>query len=550
VKTQQKSENGVVAKGRGNTFSTENQTPEANEQIAPDSKGAKAILVTGEMETESKRRARAEGIAPGGVSPFRKQLRRAGQHAWEARSKALDIPSATMEAVTEQLEEAFLAVYRNKGAGGPDGKSVDDVRAHWPRILPALAQELLSGRYQPGNIRRVWIEKSNGGQRGLGIPNVIDRVVQESIRRVLEPHWEPKFHDSSHGFRPGRSCHTAIAEAITYIENGCEWVVDLDIEKFFDTVHHARLMAKIGQKVQDERLLKVLNKLLIAKIVLPDGIIVKNEKGVPQGGPLSPLLSNIVLDELDWELNKRGHCFVRYADDCNIYVRTERAGERVMASTVTFIEKKLRLKVNASKSAVSKPERRHFLGFSLKREENGKVSVNLSQRSQERIAKKIVELTPRNWGKSIEECLKRIGAYLVGWTHYFGICTEESARILGALDAHIRRRLRAIQLKQWKCKRAIVKKLLQLGAKAKSAWKYIYEGRKSIWKMSHSPVVDSRLNNSYWLDRGLVSILKIWTERTEKRKATQGDNVAQRVKTKRKRCKSTQLRLTLEPERL
>jgi len=280
--------------------------------------------------------------------------------------KAIDktgtVASATMEEVAYRLTGALLKVASNKGAPGPDGQTIEMLLAQWPVVLPRLQADLLAGRYQPGGIRRVLIPKAGGGQRGLGIPDVVDRVVQEAVRLVLEP----TFHPSSHGFRPGRSCHTAIAEAKGYLEDGYEWVVDLDLEKFFDLVCHQRLTAKLAQRVGDRRLLVLIGGMLKAKVVLPDGVVIASEQGVPQGGPLSPLLSNIVLDELDWELDRRGHRFVRYADDGNIYVRSERAGQRVMVSLTEFIERRLRLKVNEAKSAVARPEDRHFLGFRLR----------------------------------------------------------------------------------------------------------------------------------------------------------------------------------------
>ena len=223
----------------------------------------------------------------------------------------------TMEEVAsdENLRRAFEAVARNKGAAGPDGQTIDEVREHLGGVLVEMQRELLAGRYQPGMIRRVWIPKPGGGERGLGIPNVVDRVVQQAVHQVLSPHYEPTFHDGSHGFRPGRSCHTAIAAAKKHLAEGYEWVVDLDLEKFFDRVHHERLMARLQQRVKDPRLLQLIRRMLKAKVVMPDGVVVATEEGTPQGGPLSPLLSNIVLDELDRELEQRGHRFVRYADD-------------------------------------------------------------------------------------------------------------------------------------------------------------------------------------------------------------------------------------------
>jgi group II intron reverse transcriptase/maturase len=431
------------------------------------------------------------------------------REAPKAKIMARRATAATMEELVEQLVVAFEHVAANDGAPGPDRQSIDDVRQHLGDILPVLRRDLLEGTYQPGMMRRVWIPKGGGGQRGLGIPNVIDRMVQEATRRVLEPQYEPSFHPSSHGFRPGRSCHTAIAEASTYLSEGYEWVVDLDLEKFFDRVCHQRLLSRLAQRVTDKRLLALIGRMLKASVVMPDGVVVSTEEGVPQGGPLSPLLSNIVLDELDNELCRRGLHFVRYADDVNIYVRTQRAGQRVMASLTRFIEGRLRLKVNAQKSAVARPEERHFLGFSLRLDALAdSVEVQLSKRSRDRLAQRVVELTPRNWGGSLRSCIRQVNVYLRGWFGFFGICTDtaEVMRLLGATDAHIRRRLRAIQLAHWKRKRTRARRLIALGIREQTAWRTVYDGRKSLWALSHTSAVNRGLRNAYFAERGLVSI--------------------------------------------
>ena len=430
--------------------------------------------------------------------------------------KGEKVVSATMEEVTSRLKQAFYKVAANKGAPGPDRQNIEEVREHLDEVVPKVAAELLTGSYKPGDIRRVWIPKSGGGDRGLGIPNVVDRMVQEAVRQVIEPLYEPTFHDESHGFRPGRSCHTAIAAAKKHLEEGYEWVVDLDLEKFFDRVSHQRLMARLARRVTDKRLLVLIGQMLKAAVVMPDGVRVATEEGVPQGGPLSPLLSNIVLDELDAELAQRGHRFVRYADDCNVYVKSERAGQRVMGSVVRFIEKRLRLKVNTAKSAVAKPEERHFVGFRLKREPlDGSVEVQLSKRSKDRIDEKIRDLTPRNWGQSMDAAIKRINRYLIGWIGFFGICTLQEERTFAGLDAHIRRRLRAMQLKHWKRKLTQARKLISLGVRAKTAWRDVYGGKKSIWDLSHSGAVERGLRNAYFAERGLESLLVRWRKKLE-----------------------------------
>jgi RNA-directed DNA polymerase len=426
------------------------------------------------------------------------------------------LPAMTMEEVTSEanLREAFEEVARNKGAPGPDGQDIEYVREHLDRLVAKLRRDLIEGTYRPGEVRRVWIPKPGGGERGLGIPDVVDRLVQQAVHRVLSPHYESEFHPSSHGFRPGRSCHTAIAEAKGYIEEGYDWLVDLDLEKFFDRVHHQRLLARLGQRIADQRLLDLIRWMLKAKVVMPDGVVVNTEEGVPQGGPLSPLLSNIVLDELDRELAQRGHRFVRYADDCNIYVRSKRSGERVMASVVDFIARRLRLKVNASKSAVARPRDRHFLGFTLRRElEDGHVEVMLSKRTEERFGRRIVELTPRTMGQRLKRCIDVLNGYLRGWIGFFGLsCTDKARWQLQVLDARIRRRLRAIVLRQWRRRRSIVRKLIKLGSRPKTARQTVFGGRQGLWAISHARTVEYALGMTFFVEGGLEPLDSLYTK--------------------------------------
>jgi RNA-directed DNA polymerase len=419
-------------------------------------------------------------------------------------------PSVTMEQVASRLTSAMLKVVSNKGAQGPDGMTVETLRERWPVVVARLHRQLLEGSWRPGEVRRALIPKAGGGQRGLGIPNVVDRVVMEAVRQVLEPVFEPTFHSSSHGFRPGRSCHTAIDEAKRHLEDGYEWVVDLDLEKFFDRVCHQRLLSRLAQRVGDRRVLVLIGRMLKAKVVLPDGVVITTEEGVPQGSPLSPLLSNVVLDEFDRELARRGHRFVRYADDCNVYVGSERAGQRVMEGLTRFIQWRLRLRVNADKSAVARPENRHLLGFRLCRDaETGAVEVMLSERTKRNAMERIRQLTPRQWGGSLDSCIREINAWLRGWHQFFAIVSSKEQFTLRALDAHIRRRLRAIALRHWKRRRTIVHNLIALGVKRSSAYGSVHGGHKGLWALSHTYAVDHAMPVRFFTERGLERLVEM-----------------------------------------
>jgi len=393
--------------------------------------------------------------------------------------------SQLMERITSELnlQVALTKVVQNKGAPGVDGLSVKEVEQDHATLVPQLRRELLAGHYRPGDVRRVWLPKPGGGQRGLGIPNVIDRWVQQAILQVLEPIFDPTFHDSSHGFRRGRGAQTAIAQAREHLQAGLTTVVDIDLAKFFDRVNHQRLLAKLSEKIRDPRVLELIGRMLKARVVMPDGTKVVTDEGTPQGGPLSPLLSNVVLNELDWELERRGLRFVRYADDCNIFVGSPRAGDRVMSSISSFLEKRLRLQVNTDKSAVRQPHDVHFLGFRFSRHQEKGWLVYLSHKATDRIKAKLKEMTPRTWGQSVDACLKELNTYIEGWGAYFRICDHEAIRSWRRLDAHVRRRVRAIAIRQQKRPRFLFRHLVRNGASEGTAAKTAWSSR-GVWHKS------------------------------------------------------------------
>lgn len=425
-----------------------------------------------------------------------------GKEANDSVARADDDSSRLLERAASvlNLARALLNVARNKGAAGVDGRSVKQVVDEAPRLLPKLRRELLSGTYRPGDIRRVWIPKPGGGERGLGIPNVVDRVVQQALLQVLEPLFEPTFHDSSHGFRPRRGAPTAVAEVKRHFADGRVWTVDIDLSKFFDRVHHQRLLNRMAQRVADGRVLKLVHRLLKAQVVLPDGARTATDEGTPQGGPLSPLLSNIVLDELDWELESRGLRFVRYADDFSVFVKSERAGRRVMNSIRKFIESRLRLVVNEEKSSVSGPMDLTFLGFHLSKSEDGGIAVAISQRTRVRMDSRIRELTPRTWGQPLNACFERLNGYLRGWVGYFRLCTEDRLTPLHKFDAHIRRRLRAIIIRQKKRPRHLYRHLLACDVSPRSAAHTAYQ-RTGVWRRSVSSGIHKAYSNAWFAAR-------------------------------------------------
>jgi RNA-directed DNA polymerase len=403
----------------------------------------------------------------------------------------------------DNLNTAYKRVKSNKGSHGVDGMKVDELLPFLERNGGRIVQELLGGTYRPVPVRRVEIPKPDGGVRFLGIPTVLDRWVQQAITQILSPIFEEGFSDNSYGFRPGRSARQAVEAAKRHIEDGYKWTVDLDLEKFFDRVNHDKLMSLVAGKVQDKRVLKLI-RLYLESGVMMNGIKVDAEEGVPQGGPLSPLLSNIMLDCLDKELERRGHKFCRYADDCNIYVKSRRAGERVMVSITTYLEETLKLKVNREKSAVDKPVRRKFLGFSFYYRKGG-VGIRVHEKPIRRLTQKVKEITARSNAMSMEQRVVKLNESTTGWVNYYGVA--DMKKKVSELDEWIRRRLRMCYWKQWKKIGAKHDNLVKLGVDNNKAWEFA-NTRKSYWRISNSPVLATTLTNRYFEKLGFQSLTK------------------------------------------
>ena len=395
---------------------------------------------------------------------------------------------------------ALKRVERNKGKHGVDMMPVQTLRKHILENWSTIKAQIIEGTYQPQPVRRVEIPKPDGGVRLLGIPTVTDRLIQQAIAQTLTKVYDPTFSEFSYGFRPNRSAHDAVRQAKSYIEEGYRWVVDMDLEKFFDKVNHDRLMATLAKRIKDRNLLRLIRRYLQSGVMI-GGVFSRTEEGTPQGGPLSPLLSNIVLDELDKELESRGHRFVRYADDSNIYVRSRRAGERTMKSIQYFIESKLRLKVNEGKSAVARPWERKFLGFSFTNNRIPKIRV--AKESIARLHKKVREITSRKKPFPMDYRIERLNQYLMGWLGYFSLA--ETPSIFTQLDRWIRRRLRMCLWKNWKKPQTKYRNLVQLGSPPNKSWEWA-NSRKGYWRVAKSPILHRNLDNSYWSHRGLKSL--------------------------------------------
>jgi RNA-directed DNA polymerase len=420
------------------------------------------------------------------------------------RENSLHETDQLMERVVER-ENMFAALHRvegNKGSSGVDQLSVEDLRAYLKEHWLGIKVELLEGRYKPQPVRGVKIPKPGGkGMRQLGIPTVVDRLIQQAVHQVLQPIFDPDFSESSYGFRPNRSAHDAVHQSRRHVAEGRRWVVDIDLEKFFDRVNHDVLMARVSRKVKDKRVLKLIRRYLQAGM-MEGGLSSSRTEGTPQGGPLSPLLSNILLDELDKELERRGHRFCRYADDCNIYVHSKRSAQRMMIPISQYLEKRLTLKVNREKSAVERPWRRKFLGYSITWDTYPRLRVDKS--STQRMRAKLKDLFRQGRGRNLERFIKELRPVLIGWANYFALAEAKSS--FEDLDGWIRRRLRCILWRQWKRSAARMRNLMKQGLEETRAWKSANNGRGPWWNAG-APHMNEAYPKKYFDQLGLVSLL-------------------------------------------
>lgn len=421
-----------------------------------------------------------------------------------AKNKTCVLAVNLMELICESanLNRAYKRVKANGGTPGVDGMTVESIREYLREHKEQLIQSLLEGTYEPQPVRKVMIPKPGGGKRQLGIPTVVDRLVQQAILQVLEPMFDEGFSESSYGFRPNRSAHGALKKAKEYVEQGHTWVVDIDLEKFFDRVNHDILMSRLANRIGDKRLLKIIRRYLTAGI-MQDGVVMTRHEGTPQGGPLSPLLSNILLDELDKELERRGHKFCRYADDQNIYVRSKRAGERVYSSIRRFLETRLKLRVNEEKSAVAHVRERKFLGYRILNDG----TLTIAPKTVERAKDKIRLLTRRSRGRSLEQVIGELNSYLAGWLNYFRLA--EAKGLMASMDSWVRRKLRCCKLKQKKRGSSIAKLLMSLGVSERES-RQLGSSCKGWWRLSLTEAVHRALNNAWFKTKGLMSLEEQW----------------------------------------
>jgi RNA-directed DNA polymerase len=424
---------------------------------------------------------------------------RSVESSWAAHGTARSGTSELMEAALtrQNLQLAIKRVKQNKGSPGIDGMTVEELPAYLREHWISIREQLLSGRYQPQRVRRVMIPKPGGGERELGIPTVLDRFIQQAFLQVLQPRIDPSFSEHSYGFRPGRRAHDAVCHAQRYIQDGRRWVVDIDLEKFFDRVNHDVLMSRLAKRIEDRRVLRLIRRYLEAG-VLANGVAMERHEGTPQGGPLSPLLANVLLDEVDRELEKRGHAFVRYADDLNVYVRSKRAGERVMEA-MKRLYARLRLRINESKSAVASARDRKFLGFSFWFGSKREVRRRVAPESLKRMKNRVRQLTRRTIGRSLVQVCLGLAPYLRGWKNYFQLA--QTPRVFTELDEWIRHRLRALQLKHWKRGKTIHRELVSRGLSSRVAAKVASNGRR--WWRNSSMAIHIALPIKLFDDLGL-----------------------------------------------
>ena len=396
------------------------------------------------------------------------------------------------------LHRALQRVVRNGGAPGIDGIEVTQLRNHFETNWPAIRHQLDQGTYRPQPVRRVTIPKPGGGKRLLGVPTVMDRLICQAVLQVLVPVFDPNFSETSFGFRPRRSAHMAVTTAKGFVEEGRDWVVDIDLDSFFDRVNHDALMARVARKVGDKRILKLIRAYLSAGVMV-EGVKVSTTEGTPQGGPLSPLLANIMLDDLDKELEERGHSFVRYADDIRIYVRSERAGGRVLDGVTGFVEKRLKLRVNQAKSAVAPATKRGLLGFGFFKRK-GEVKIRIDAKARKAMKARIRRLTSRTWGISMKVRIAVLNRYIRGWCAYFALADTPS--VFDEFDEWLRRRLRQVHWKQWPRVFTRYRKLRTLGIPVDKSWQWA-TSQKGAWRMAGSAPLQRALPNAYWVELGL-----------------------------------------------